>query len=217
MDFFGFALSVWAAIGLGVLLLALVVACTLDRRDIAAPKWWVLVLGLIVFGVWTWGDLGWATFTSATFWKPVGLYLAAGVVYSFFEFFFQVRKESRTWKAQWEHFKANELSRRGTGAPAEKEQQTLEEAFFDDRRRDNKLHSSALVQMTLDKDKKPVPVIDRVALTKGVTVWILFWPAYAISLVLGDVLAEFFERFADLLVKLSTGMVRRMFANSFKA
>jgi hypothetical protein len=217
MELFGFFLSVWAAIGLGVLLLALVVACTLDRRDISAPKWWVLVLGLIVFGIWTWGDLGWAMFTTAAFWKPVGLYLAAGVAYSFFEFFFQVRKESRSWKAQWEHFKANEAPRRGAGGPAEKEERTLEEVFFDDRRRDKKLHSSALVQMTLGNDKKPVPVIDRVALTKGVTVWILFWPAYAISLVLGDVLAEFFERFADLLVKLSTGMVRRMFANSFKA
>lgn len=216
MDFFGFALSVWAAIGLGVLLLALVVACTLDRRDIAAPKWWVLVLGLVVFGIWTWGDLRWSMFASAAFWKPVGLYLAAGVFYSFFEFFFQVRKESRTWKDRWEYFKTHESKRREQAGPAASEKRSLEEAFFDDNARNGKLHQSALVRMTVDENKKPVPVIDRTALTKGVTVWILFWPAYAISLVLGDVLAEFFERFADLLVKLSSGMVRRMFANSFK-
>lgn len=216
MELFGFVLSVWAAVGLGVLLFALVVACTFDRNDYPAPKWWVLVIGLIAFGIWTWGDLGWSTFTSTSFWGPVGIYLAIGVGYCFIEFFFQVKKESRLWKRNWEHFYQKETHRRGALPTQTSDHPTLEETFFSSHRRSEKLHDSALVRMTLNSHKKPVPTIDRSALTKSITVWILFWPAYAISLVLGDMLAQFFRRFADVLASLSTGLVRRMFANTFK-
>jgi len=46
--------------------------------------------------------------------------------------------------------------------------------------------------------------------------WTAFWPAYAVSLLIGDFMTEVCRRFADLLAALSSGFVRRMFAKTFK-
>ncbi len=209
MDFLGFTLSVWAAIGIGVFFLALVIACTADRYDHPKSKWVVLLFGLLAFVLWQWSDLSWAAFTSASLWKGVSLYVAIGLAYSIIEFLFQVRRESRYWKKRWEDYKPNYK-------PSQRyPEQTMEEAFLEQRGHGHKLYSDALIKMTVSPDKKLVPEIDRGTLAGNVTCWTLFWPAYAVSLALGDLLAEIFKRFAHVLAALSSGVVRRMFSKTF--
>jgi hypothetical protein len=67
-----------------------------------------------------------------------------------------------------------------------------------------------------DTGLAPEPKIDKVELAEHVGAWTFFWPAYAVSLVLGDLLTEIFQWLADALVKLSGRFVRMSFAGVFK-
>lgn len=221
MEFLGFTLSVWAAIAIGVFFLAFVLSCTADRHGQAGAKWGVLALALVVFILWQWvaGDMSWAVLLSAPFWKNLGLYLAIGLGYSLVEFFFEVRRDSRQWGKDWEAFKANEAIREGRPervAPGvalqqnKAEQQTLEQRFVSNRR-----NTEWLVNVTL-KEGRIEPVINRKALAENISCWTLFWPAYAVSLILGDLLEEIFRKAADFFVMVSGRFVRATFAKSFK-
>lgn len=62
----------------------------------------------------------------------------------------------------------------------------------------------------------PEPVIDKVELAEHIGAWTFLWPAYAVSLVLGDLLTEVFNWLTDTLVKLSGRFVRMSFSDVFK-
>lgn len=221
MEFLGCTLSVWAAIAIGVFFLAFVLSCTADRHGQAGAKWGVLALAIVVFVLWQWvaGDMSWAVLLSASFWRNLGFYLAIGLGYSLVEFFFEVRRDSRQWGKDWETFKANEAIRegrpdrgsQGVGLHQNKpENQTLEQRFVSNRR-----NTERLVNVTLNEGRIE-PVINRKVLAENISCWTLFWPAYAVSLVLGDLLEEIFRKAADFFVMVSGRFVRATFAKSFK-
>jgi len=60
------------------------------------------------------------------------------------------------------------------------------------------------------------PKVNRQQLAENVGVWILFWPFYAISLIIGDLVTEIFRFIADLLVQMSGRFVRNAFKDVFK-
>lgn len=60
------------------------------------------------------------------------------------------------------------------------------------------------------------PRIDKEELAFFAAHWTLFWPAFAVGLLLGDFVTEVFNQLANLIARLSTGVVRRMYQNVFK-
>lgn len=224
MDFFGFTLSVWAAIAVGVFFLAMVLACTSDRYGSEGPKWFVLFAGIAVFGFMYWGDISWKYFLSAPFWKGMGIYLGIGLGYSLLEFWIGIRKAVRYWGREWSNFKENEETRlrhSASVAPHQRRQQeeedssTLEQRFI--REKGNHHRRAALVHVKLDEQNKIVPVINRGELAESIGCWTVFWPAYAISLLLGDLFYELCKKFADIVAVLSGRMVRRAFSGTFNS
>ena len=208
MDFLGFTLSVWAAIGVGVLFIALVVACNFDRDNRSAPKWIVFTIGLIAFCAWQWDNLSLDSLTNAALWAGVAWYLVIGFVYSIVEFVFTVRRESRQVASEWDHFKKNHsVARDGR----DNDGKTLEQKFVER----SSYRSSRVIALQVE-DGNLVPSVQRSELAQAIGCWTLFWPGYAVSLVLGDLLTEIFRKVADVLAALSTGFVKRTFARAFK-
>jgi hypothetical protein len=74
-----------------------------------------------------------------------------------------------------------------------------------------------IIEIKIASDKVSVePRVNKVELSEHITAWTLLWPAYAVSLILGDLVVEIFNALADLLVKISGQFVRISFANVFK-
>lgn len=74
-----------------------------------------------------------------------------------------------------------------------------------------------IVQIICGSDKVSVePRVNKAQLTSHITAWTLLWPAYAMSLILGDLLVEIFNFISDILVKISGQFVKLSFANVFK-
>lgn len=221
MDFLGFTLSVWAALAIGVFFIAMVIGCTLDRHNSNEGfKWFVFVIGLIGVAAWHWGEWSWSQLFSAEVWKPVLIYLAIGLAYSVLEFFVKVRKEAKLWKAEWEKFKAKDELPDEDHNPNEliikkSYSHSLEFRFCKDHHYRSLSRITDVKCITTDGKDAVVPVINRSELAQSVGCWTLFWPAYAFSLILGDLLTEVFKKFADVIVALSSGLVRRMFAKVF--
>ena len=59
--------------------------------------------------------------------------------------------------------------------------------------------------------RSPVGIV----LSQAIGCWTLFWPAYALSLALGDLLTELWQRMAEVLTKISTRFVQRTFSKEF--
>lgn len=241
MDFLGFTLSVWSAIALGVFFIAMVVACTADRRHREGPKWAVLGIGAIAFVAWHWwGDTGfsWRSFFGSGFWKAAGFYLGLGVAYSALEFWFQIRREAREWAKAWEGFKKNEADERERARRSESEplsaaysrsapprprhedqpEPSIEERFANKAAGGygRRYGSHNLTDIALDANKSLVPVVNKQELAEAIGCWTVFWPAYAVSLALGDLLTELCRRLADVFAALSGRFVRRSFAKVFR-
>lgn len=212
MDFFGFTLSVWAAIGIGVFFLFLVFACTADRHDQEANKWFVLLAGLVGFVAWQWKGLSLDYFTSAPFWKAVGIYFGIGLAYSLLEFWFKIRREARKWSRDWKSFQVEYKQERAS--PQQRSGLTAEAAFVAQFERASK--RNRIIQVELDANGNIAPAINRSELSQAIGCWTLLWPGYAVSLVLGDLLREITRKLADGLAFLSGRFVKRTFANTFK-
>ena len=59
--------------------------------------------------------------------------------------------------------------------------------------------------------RSPVGIV----LSQAIGCWTLFWPAYALSLALGDLLTELWQRMAEALTKISARFVQRTFSKEF--
>ena len=212
MEFFGFVFSTLALVIGTILLLALVVGCSLDRREQnTGLKWWVFAAIGVLFAGWQFDgirDGGWiGFFLNPGFWKFVGLYALAGLVYSVLEFAVTVRK-SRTYLADvWSKFLVRwnkELEAKASGT---KEQEFI--GYYGS-------SSYAFVGVEL-RDGKIEPKLNRTRLSGYISTWTLFWPAYGISLIFGDLIAEIFNTVADFLASISGRAVRRFFNGTFTA
>lgn len=71
------------------------------------------------------------------------------------------------------------------------------------------------ISLTLEEGEI-VPTINKAQLVGNVLTWTLFWPFYAISLVIGDLLFEIVDFIAERLHGTFTRIVRSSFAGSFK-
>lgn len=65
-------------------------------------------------------------------------------------------------------------------------------------------------------DGLPVPTVNRVELAEHLGAWTFFWPFYAVSFVLGDLISEVFRAFSSVLTKLSGRFIKLVFADVFK-
>lgn len=80
----------------------------------------------------------------------------------------------------------------------------------------NQCRRYGFVNLTCGAAGTPEPLIDKLALAESIGAWTFFWPAYAVSLVIGDLLTEVFNVIAEFLVKISGRFVRFSFADVFK-
>ena len=63
---------------------------------------------------------------------------------------------------------------------------------------------------------KPEPEINKVELAEHIAGWTIFWPFYAVALVIGDILAEFWNVVAEFFTTFAGRFVRFSFADVFK-
>lgn len=244
MEIFGFVLSVWAAIAFGIFVLAMIVSCTFDRYDNIAPKWWVLFLGMIAY-VFFVGPAAftWQMFLARDLWVMVGGYLAIGLGYSLIEFFLNVRRSAKRWAESWTSFKTNEsniekfdkeaaqatdnirrkrLAYQGDASDLVKEEPItaaglMAATYVEQNTRNSRSGEIISIRLGTESDESPVvPYVRRFVLARHVSAWTIFWPFYAISLIIGDLLTQIFRIIADIIVYMSGRMVKRMFKNVFK-
>ena len=244
MEIFGFVLSVWAAIAFGIFVLAMIVSCTFDRYDNIAPKWWVLFLGMIAY-VFFVGPAAftWQMFLARDLWVMVGGYLAIGLGYSLIEFFLNVRRSAKNWAESWTSFKSNKstiekfdkeaaqatdnirrkrLAYQGDASDLVKEEPItaaglMAAKYVEQNTRNSRSGEIISIRLGTESDESPVvPYVRRFVLARHVSAWTIFWPFYAISLIIGDLLTQIFRIIADIIVYMSGRMVKRMFKNVFK-
>lgn len=223
----------------GVFFLLMILGAEFDRRGNPSVKWYVFLVGLIGAAFWFWSDFSflgiWESMKTLEFWKPIGAYLGAGLLYSLLEFFLTVRKSARFFEGKWkEHLEQNQRIRNGGSTPDEVRKVA---DLYTEVRRDG---ASSLVQGTVQQltdsfvsryrsddyivnlvvDKGTLidvqPRVNRSALANFVSAWTFFWPAYALSLILGDLLTEVFRVISDFIANISTRFVKITFANVFK-
>lgn len=278
MPVFGFIELIF----IGVFFLLMVVGTALDRRYNESPKWWILGIGLAVAVVYFWGQTDFTTIWTAvqdwTFWKPLGVYLIAGLAYSVLEFILSVRKMSRSHAESWKRFISTvdtkyllkdgedagsaidgqwvkekdgkffvRTSERGifgrngeierevdvrktvyrdvfkaaqeigaTDAAKEQAAKLLAAYLHRDEYRLSDLKKD-FVQVELNEATQEVqPVVNRARLSAFIGAWTFLWPAYAVSLILGDFVVEVFRVIGDAFSKLGGRFVRMTFADTFK-
>jgi hypothetical protein len=212
ITFAGFAVSVWAAIGIGIFFIAMIIGCTFDRHQTEAPKWWILIVGSLTYVVWQWSNLSWHAFLARELWTSVGTYLLIGLAYSLLEFALEVRTAARYWNARWEDFKSNRSKGIYHGRTLE---QSVVKDFIDGAT--GYSDSKRIIGISANKEGDQIePKINRVELGESIGCWAVFWPFYAISLIIGDLFTEVFRIVADFLVTISGRAVRMAFRNVFK-
>lgn len=74
-----------------------------------------------------------------------------------------------------------------------------------------------IIEIQLAADKIGVePRVNRLELAEHIGAWTFLWPAYLVSLIIGDLLTEVFKSIADFLAHISGRFVKLSFANVFK-
>lgn len=219
MDILGFFGSVWLAIFAGVFILAMIIGCTYDRRQQVAAKWWVFFIGLAIYTIHAWNTgyrFTWDTFLAAEVWKFVGIYFAIGLGYSVLEFALDVRRSVRYWKETWAAFRSLKNGKTDSNASPEDMANT-----FVSQQTGYSRNAHRIIGVGIDPDAKDpnslvVPKIDRVQLAEHIGAWMVFWPFYAVSLIIGDLVMEVARVVADIFANISGRFVRMSFANVFK-
>lgn len=194
---------------LSVFVVASIIAITFDRKGHEEVKWWTFVIGLVVLVFFTWSDWTfagvWEHIKSPAFWGNVGIYLGIGLVYSLVEFTLAVRRAARYYAIQWGRAKRT--------MPETADAQSVLRSFI------NSTYTpkdAAFVKVVGNTNNLPEPKIDKEELTAHVGAWTFWWPAYAVSLILGDLLTEVFRVISDFLITISGRFVNMAFKGVFK-
>lgn len=218
MDIIAFFGSVWLAIGAGIFVLAMIIGCTADRNNYESGKWWVFFIGVILFTIYNWKNgyrMSLDTFLSADLWKFIGIYLLVGIGYSVIEFMLEVRRSARFWKEEWKRF-YNENARIGKSDELPPNDVALKFVSRSYRSNYPRIIVAALNPNSKDTTELLQPHVNRKELAEHISVWIIFWPFYAVSLIIGDLVMEIARVLADVFAKISGRFVRMSFANVFK-
>ena len=177
----------------------------------------------------------WDTIRSWTFWEPTFAYLAAGLVYSIVEFVLSIRRSARYYKKAWEDRLSGSWFRGYKdidGGGRIEEKITLREALSRAAAGDEAMAANTkdsvesfirntrpadkIVGLEVGPDGAPSPKVDKVELAEHIGAWTFFWPFYALSLILGDLLTEIFNIVSSFFVHLSGRFVRLTFRDVFK-
>lgn len=218
----GIAALMWWQIVLVVMLgLFLVVGTHWDRISYKSTPMWCAAGVVVLTAILSMGftpALGMVM--SAEFWKNVALYLCIGLVYSWaVEFPFSIRRASRSYRERWKSLVQGDKNLKSylsnpTGCGETVKSSAAQETHRFHDRNDTK---SRLIGIDLSEDKLSVtPRVNRRALVDNVSSWTLLWPAYAVSLVIGDLFNQVIEFLVDVSTKLSGAAVRFAFQNTFK-
>lgn len=269
------ALGIFELIFLGVFFLLLVLGTAFDRHGKEDPKWWIFGVGFIAVAIWFWPEFTffgdavvkgtdgkpdttrvvlWEAVTAWSFWKPVGAYLLAGLVYSILEFVLDIRRSARFYADEWKRHLTRTRAvpvldeagkptmrtvtdRHGneTKEPAQREksygeyyanvkEKGAESADFNKALEFSKEFISSyrfknrIIELQINEDDRVTvePRVNRIELAEHVGAWTFMWPAYLVSLIIGDLLTEVFNAIADFLATISGRFVRFSFANVFK-
>jgi hypothetical protein len=233
------AMGVFEIIFCSVLFIGLVLATSVDRHGQEGPKWYLVGIGLLTFAANYWPfTIGgvWETVRSWTFWTPVLQYAGLGLVYAGIEFILEVRRSAKAYRASWVRFmdtehrvpilddSGNQVTERGNRTKANfinyrEIQKRPEYADLLNDLLHNYISTNTIGFLKLVKNEagtEPEPKIIRSELAASIGAWTTFWPAYAVSLVVGDLFAEVWNILANWFVFISGHFVRMSFANVFK-
>lgn len=214
LNFAGFAVSVWGAIIIGLFFIAMVIGCTFDRHFHESPKWWILFIGIVSFVIWQWPNLSWRGFLSRDLWNGVGLYLLVGLLYSIIEFALEVRRSARYWSTAWSKFKNNGNNSYDSSIPSTKD--AIVRGFIRSHAQGYN-YDQRIIGIDVNETTKEIePKVNRTQLAESIGCWTFFWPFYAISLIIGDLVTEIFRLVADFVASISGRAVRAAFSNVFK-
>lgn len=231
MDILSFFGSVWLAIIAGFFIIAMVVGCTFDRRQNESPKWWIFFIGLAAYTIYSWSTgyrFSWESFWAADLWRAIGIYLAIGLGYSVLEFLLDVRRSVRYWKAKWTAHRAYQDGKsKKLGWQPEDEKVMVKVSRPDPTDIATDFVSTAsrstgrIIGVAINPDAKGsddliVPKIDRGELAEHIGAWTIFWPFYAVSLIIGDLVMEISRVLAGVFAKIAGRFVRMSFSNVFK-
>lgn len=179
----------------------------------------------------------WDIVRAWTFWTPVACFLGAGVVYALLEFFLEVRRAAHQYKKTWALYmdKLTDVHQfSGNGDRVQEEIRLKNHVILADTEKVINTRAKAnIIQAYVDSNSSRTslgfirikkladntgvePVVDKVELAEHIGAWVLFWPAYAISLIIGDLLTEVFNMIASFFVHLSSRFVRKAFSDVFK-
>lgn len=181
---------------------------------------------------------------SSTFWVPLLKYMGLGFLYTIVEFIRGVRMSKHNiTEAYADHLDRDSrfvLRNYGSGRDAPHLDGSVRELFakaaalpadtaVEEERRVLALARQARVEfcsMVRSKSALVSPTVTStgefdVAVNKGLVAmnvgpWVMFWPFYLLSLVVGDLLAEMFSTFADYLSTIGGKYVRAVFKDVFK-
>ena len=269
------ALGIIELIFLGVFFLLLVLGTAFDRHGKEDPKWWIFGIGFIAVAIWFWPEFTffgdavvkgtdgkpdttrvvlWEAVTAWSFWKPVGAYLAAGLVYSILEFVLDIRRSARFYSDEWKRYLTNTrqvpvldddgkpMSQvvKGQFGNEAKEAVTRQKSYGEyyanvrekgaesadfNKALEYSKHfisqycfKNRIIELQLNEtDKVTVePRVNRIELAEHIGAWTFLWPAYLVSLIIGDLLTEVFNAIAEFFATISGRFVRFSFSNVFK-
>lgn len=241
MVLFGLALGILELIALALFVVFLCLGTAFDRRGHESFKWWVLFIGIVVLAALNLSSISfagiWESITSASLWKTVGLYALVGLGYSMVEFFLHVRRAARATASSWADFIQREdtwaFHQGGEPAPEELavrvENGVLKATYAEMFKHGSEFARIKIVQQFTSHFRSndalikinsnsghPIPVVDKGELASYIGAWTTFWPFYAISLILGDLLEEVWNIIASIVAKISGRFVRMAFADVFK-
>jgi len=220
--FAGIAAMVWWEIVLIVLIGGLLIVGThWDRTSRGSSAMWSAVFVVIVATTLYMGFTPALDMVmSSAFWKNVALYLGIGLVYSWVvEFLFGLRRARKHYRECWERAvredkKLKNYLSNPEDCTTEVKDGAKDAISYFHKHYDSK---SRLIGIDLAENNLSVtPRVNRAVLVNSVAAWSMLWPAYAVSLIVGDLFNQVIEFIVDISSKLSTMAVRFTFQNTFK-
>lgn len=238
MELFGIVFGLVEIVAAVLFLICMSIATFVDRADAldeSGPKWIVLIVGLAALmyftkDLWTFSTLVSFLF-SKEFWTPFAKYLGLGVVYAAIEFVFAIRTSKQQLKGAWEKHLREKLDypeRRGMKpfngtTRVLYHQESLEDdssiKYWAERTRDEfvcSLNSKLFAVRIVIDSKQIVPTVNKDYLYDNLFVWIIFWPFYAASLVLGQFLTDLLAAVSKIFVRVGDHLVKITFKDMFK-